>query len=112
MTTPELLKPTRNMEQARAEIAANDRRSWFPGTRALGSHGIISRQNEREVARFDSRADRDQVVAMARAFDDMRASLQTLVNYLSENDEDGLTDHAEPMIAARAALLKASGVRP
>lgn len=34
----------------------------------------------------------------------LRAALQGLVDALAANDEDGLTEFAEPMCAARAAL--------
>lgn len=37
----------------------------------------------------------------------LRAALQGLVDALAANDEDGLTEFAEPMTAARAALHNA-----
>ena len=36
-------------------------------------------------------------------------ALKNLVTSLSEQDEEGLIEHAEPMIAARAAIAKAPG---
>ena len=36
-------------------------------------------------------------------------ALKSLVKSLSEQDEEGLIEHAEPMIAARAAIAKATG---
>ncbi len=36
----------------------------------------------------------------------LRSALSALVDALAENDEDGLTEFAEPMIAARAALAE------
>lgn len=109
MTTPELLKPVRAESVARSGIAANDRRSWFPGTRALGEYGIISNKDSREVARCVLRADRDNLVAMARSFDDMRGALEDAKRVADSGESDirGLD-----WDAIEAALQKASGVRP
>lgn len=38
------------------------------------------------------------------SYDMVRDALQGLVDALAANDEDGLTEFAEPMCAARAAL--------
>lgn len=104
----------RTEPQARAEIAAADRRSWFPGTRTLGKHGIISGKDQRTVAVFDRRTDRDAAVAMARAFDDMRAALERIVSKKGANEWGVFGAEITPadLEAARSALLKASGVRP
>lgn len=40
---------------------------------------------------------------------DLLAALQTFVKYLADTDEEGLIEHVEPMIAARAAIAKATG---
>ncbi len=36
-------------------------------------------------------------------------ALQSIVQSLSDQDDEGLIEHAEPMIAARAAIAKATG---
>ena len=36
-------------------------------------------------------------------------ALQSIVRSLSDQDDEGLIEHAEPMIAARAAIAKALG---
>ena len=126
MTTPELLRPIRTEDQARSDIAANDRRGWFPGTRALGAYGVMSGKDGREVARCAARYDSDQIVAMARAFDDMKAALAVLAGIPIEAlDSRGQRPDSYPLMgwndhnltfghvrAARDALLKANAVRP
>lgn len=112
MTTPELLKPVRAESVARSEIAANDRRSWFPGTRALGEYGIISNKDSREVARCVLRTDRDNLVAMARSFDDMRAALVMVRAYMDISLGSPDWTGPNPYEVIDAALLKSSGVRP
>ena len=42
---------------------------------------------------------------------DLLHALQGLVKELSDSDEEGLIEHAEPMIAARAAIAKATGTQ-
>ena len=39
-------------------------------------------------------------------------ALQVIVKSLSDQDDEGLIEHAEPMIAARAAIAKATGETP
>lgn len=43
---------------------------------------------------------------------DLLAALQSIVNSLSENDDEGLVEHAPQMEAARAAIAKATGEKP
>lgn len=43
---------------------------------------------------------------------DLLAALQAIVDSLSLQDDEGLIEHAEPMIAARAAIAKATGTEP
>ena len=106
-----VLERGRTESEAKADIAKADRKSWYPGTHASGQSGIISAKDGHEVCRCDRRADRDQIVAMARSHDALREGLSALVDSLSENDQDGLTDLAEPMVAARAALKLAACVK-
>lgn len=42
---------------------------------------------------------------------DLLAAMQTFVKYLADTDEEGLIEHVEPMIAARAAIAKAGGAQ-
>lgn len=56
--------------------------------------------------------DRDSVVANAHliaAAPDLYAALENLVTKLVIDDEEGLIEYAEPIIAARLALAKAQG---
>lgn len=39
---------------------------------------------------------------------DMLTALQAVVASLAEQDDEGLIEHAEPMVAARAAIAKAT----
>ena len=43
---------------------------------------------------------------------DLLAALQGLVSSLSEQDDEGLIEHAEQMVAARAVIAKATGAAP
>lgn len=52
----------------------------------------------------DFRLMREAEVAKDAEIERLRAALSGLVNALAANDEDGLTEFAEPMCAARAAL--------
>lgn len=59
-------------------------------------------------ARPDS--DPDLVIGTALSVaDNLYAALETLVEKLCLDDDEGLIEYAEPMIAARAALAKARG---
>jgi len=40
---------------------------------------------------------------------DLLEALQTIVKSLADQDDEGLIEHAEPMIAARTAIAKATG---
>jgi hypothetical protein len=40
---------------------------------------------------------------------ELLAALQTIVESLADEDEEGLIEHVEPMIAARRAIAKARG---
>lgn len=109
--TSNILDRGMTIPEARAMLAKTDRQSWYAGTQAHHAFAVMSSKDSREVFRAGRRDDRDQILAMVRAHDAMRESLETLVNYISENDQDGLTDHAEPMTAARAALKLAAAVK-
>lgn len=91
--------------QARHHLSRQDRKSWYPGTRALGSHGIIANRDGREVARCASRKDRDSIVAMARAHDAMQTALITLLGLCRRHPE--YADHVED---AEGALDLSFGV--
>ncbi len=61
-----------------------------------------------------SHKDEDSQMGLANArlisaAPDLLEVLEALVSTLSANDEDGLTEFAEPMVAARAAIAKARG---
>ena len=47
--------------------------------------------------------------ALIAAAPDLYAALETLIEKLCLDDDEGLIEYAEPMIAARAALAKARG---
>jgi hypothetical protein len=40
---------------------------------------------------------------------DLLAALRAIVQSLADQDDEGLIEHAEPMIAARAAIARAEG---
>ena len=48
-----------------------------------------------------------RIVKAVNAHDDLVAALRALVKALTDNDDEGLIEHADQMIAARAALEKA-----
>ena len=58
--------------------------------------------NEREQAN----------AALIAAAPDLLGALQELVEYLSDTDEEGLIEHSPTMVAARAAIAKATGGTP
>ena len=61
--------------QGRSVVARSDRQSWYPGTQAHHAFAILSRRDSREVCRAGRRVDRDQILALARAHDAMKAAL-------------------------------------
>lgn len=80
--------PNRTPEQAREEIAAKDRQSWFPACHGSGEYGIVSRRYGREVARCEIAIDRDAIVMMAHHFDAMRSALQDIADIGNANFSD------------------------
>lgn len=77
-----------------------------------GEPGIpLFRQDDqrRSWGRQISREEREANATLVAAAPELYGALDALVSSLSSNDEDGLTEFAEPMCAARAALTKARG---
>lgn len=60
-----------------------------------------------EVIKYDQS---DIKYVRADIAEELIAALKAIVNSLSEHDEEGLIEHVEPMIKARAAIAKATEV--
>ena len=59
---------------------------------------------QKHVEQPRQEADAREIRALLAQRETLRSALQGLVDALAANDEDGLTEFAEPMAAARAAL--------
>lgn len=51
----------------------------------------------------------EQDARLIAAAPELLAALQAIVKSLADQDDEGMIEHAEPMICARAAIAKATG---
>jgi hypothetical protein len=91
-------------DQMRANIAAKDRVSWFPGRHASGEFGLIAGRDGREVARCARETDRDSIIHLAKSHDVLVFALEALTD--AADARVNLEDHLD---AARKALDFAHG---
>jgi len=64
------------------------------------------------VANVSARPCNEANARLIAAAPDLLAALETIVKSLADQDDEGMIEHVEPMVAARAAIAKATGVTP
>lgn len=84
---------------------------WIAGPRPLYGTGLpVMADNGRQVASVTQVRGDHAVLANARliaAAPDLLAALKAIVKSLADYDDEGMIEHAEPIIAARSAIAKA-----
>lgn len=101
---------TRAEAEAREQIAAADRKGWFPAPHASQGFGILARDG-REVCRCYNEMDRDEILRIARAHDAMVTALTEIAthDYTQVRVYETDTYLDEYVSIARAALALARG---
>lgn len=72
------------------------------------SEFFVMESNKYDWPNVVAETDREADARLIAAAPDLLEALQAIVRSLSDQDDEGMIEHAEPMIRARAAIQKAT----